>query len=553
MECPSCHKPTDGTERFCKHCGSPVPTASAEGADPLLGQVLGGKFRVIKLLGEGGMGAVYEGEQQLGTKARKVAIKTLHAHLSTDPKIQARFQRECGTIAELEHPNTIQVYDFGTTKDGQLYIVMEYVQGRSLADVLEKDGPMDPGRVDAVMRQIAGSLEEAHARGIVHRDLKPDNVVLTDRAGQKEFVKVLDFGIAKRGGEEDKNEQKLTQQGMVLGTPPYMSPEQFTGNLVDARSDIYALGVMGYEMLTGKLPWTAETPWEWATQHMTVQPYPVEQLPEGLRAPEPMRMTIMRAMAKKPDERFATVKEFYESFSLGGKVAGQTAQQPRVTIQSSPGEPVSMRGATQATAVMAPSALMQSQQQQPMQQAPMQQAPMQQPPMQQAPMQQPPMPPMQHGGPPGGRPPVLAAAASGGGGGGGKMIAIGLIAVFVLGGGGVGAYLMFANKAPTSDATDGGIAATTADAGASGSDDVDASIAPLTTLDAGKDSGRVIFDAGFRPIVDAGKAAPTASTAAGTCHWIPACKQTATLRAAGQKTQADKLANDCRNAGCVPE
>src|SRR5690606_38577484 len=146
------------------------------------------------------------------------------AHLSRDDKIRARFQREVGTLASLQHPNTVQVFDFGVSEDGLLFIVMELVQGRSIADVLEKDGPLPPARVEKVIDQIAGSLAEAHAQGIIHRDLKPDNIVLTDRAGQRDFVKVLDFGIAKRSGEEDRNEAKLTQQGMVLGTPPYMSP-----------------------------------------------------------------------------------------------------------------------------------------------------------------------------------------------------------------------------------------------------------------------------------------------------------------------------------------
>ena len=131
---------------------------------------------------------------------------------------------------------------------------MEFLQGKSLADYIEKEGAMMPDRVAHIMDQVCGSLEEAHGRGIVHRDLKPDNVVLVERAGKKDFVKVLDFGIAKRSKEEDKNEQKLTQQGMVLGTPPYMSPEQFTGRPIDARSDIYSLAVMSYEMLTGQLP-----------------------------------------------------------------------------------------------------------------------------------------------------------------------------------------------------------------------------------------------------------------------------------------------------------
>ena len=176
------------------------------------------------------MGAVYEGEQQLGTAKRKVAVKTLHPHLSRDPKIKARFEREVGTIAELEHPNTIQVYDFGTTADGILYIVMEFLQGKSLADHAREGGRRwRPSASSTSWSRCAARSKRRTARGIVHRDLKPDNVVLVERAGKKDFVKVLDFGIAKRSKEEDKDEQKLTQQGMVLGTPPYMSPEQFTG------------------------------------------------------------------------------------------------------------------------------------------------------------------------------------------------------------------------------------------------------------------------------------------------------------------------------------
>jgi serine/threonine-protein kinase len=281
----------------------------------MVGQTLGGKYRVVKLLGEGGMGAVYEGEQQLGTTKRRVAIKTLHPHLSRDPKVKARFEREVGTIAELEHPNTIQVYDFGSTPEGILYIVMEFLQGRSLADLLEKEGALPPERALRIVQQICGSLGEAHGRGIVHRDLKPDNVVLVERAGQKDFVKVLDFGIAKRSKEEDKDEQKLTQQGTVLGTPPYMSPEQFTGQPVDARSDVYSLGVMAYEMLTGRLPFRANTAWEWASQHMTQPPIPIESMAEGMRAPEPMRNAVRRALAKSVDQRLQTVKEFADAFS----------------------------------------------------------------------------------------------------------------------------------------------------------------------------------------------------------------------------------------------
>jgi len=300
--------------------------------DPLVGTLVAGKYRIVKQLGEGGMGCVYLAEQQLGSTARKVALKTLHKHLSHDPAIKARFDREAGTVAALEHPNTIQVYDFGSMEDGTLYLVMEFVQGRSVADILEKDGAMPPARVENIMRQVCGSLEEAHGHGIVHRDLKPDNVVLCERAGTKDWVEVLDFGIAKRSSEHDPNEAKLTQQGMVLGTPPYMSPEQFTGQPVDSRSDIYALGIMAYEMLVGKYPFEANTAWEWASKHMTESPRPIETQALGTNVPERMRSAITRALAKNKDERFATVKEFYEAFASGGAGAGA----PHTAVMGAP-------------------------------------------------------------------------------------------------------------------------------------------------------------------------------------------------------------------------
>lgn len=293
-------------------------TPEGQAVDPLVGMTLNGKYKIVKLLGEGGMGAVYLGEQALGSSVRKVAIKTLHKHLSMDPQIRARFQREVGTVAELEHPNTIQVYDFGTTDDGHLYIVMEYVQGKSVADTIEQEGPMSSERVIKIMTQVCGSLDEAHGRGIVHRDLKPDNVVLADKAGQKDWVEVLDFGIAKRSSETDPNEAKLTQQGMVLGTPPYMSPEQFTGQPIGPESDIYSLGVMTYEMLTGQLPFRANTAWEWASQHMTAQPSPFEAQPQGERLPPAMRTAVMRALSKNPAERFHSAGAFVEALRGNG-------------------------------------------------------------------------------------------------------------------------------------------------------------------------------------------------------------------------------------------
>ncbi len=334
MECNVCQTPNVDNARFCAKCGALLPVASKDENDPLIGQVIKNTFRVMKLLGEGGMGRVYEGEQQMGTTTRKVAIKTLHPHLSQDPQIVARFNRECGTVVELEHSNTIKFYDFGQTADGTLFIAMEFLEGKSVAAVLESDGPMPPARTENILRQVCGSLNEAHKKGIVHRDLKPENVVLTTRAGEEDFVKVLDFGIAARSESADrKREEKLTQQGTVLGTPPYMSPEQFTGKELDARSDIYSLGVMAYEMLTGKLPFEADTPWEWATKHLTASPYPFEvTAPRAAMIPEHMKRTIMRALAKNRDERQPTAMAFFEE--LSGAAAG--APMP-VATPSAPG------------------------------------------------------------------------------------------------------------------------------------------------------------------------------------------------------------------------
>jgi eukaryotic-like serine/threonine-protein kinase len=332
MICPVCHIELEGSPRFCNKCGSNIeatrptnaPTTEVA-ADAFIGQIVGGRYKIIRLLGEGGMGAVYLGEQNIGGTMRKVAIKTLHQHLSSDPKIKQRFERECATVAELQHPNTIQLYDYGTTEDGILYMVMEFVQGESLASILEKRGTIDAPRTQHILQQICDALGEAHALGIVHRDLKPDNIVLTERA--KDWVKVLDFGIAKRSETPDRAEQKLTQQGTVLGTPPYMSPEQFTGKPIDARSDIYSIGVMAYEMLSGTLPFSATTPWEWAAQHMTVPPTPLATTPSGVPLPPAMTQAIMRSLAKDPEQRFPSTKEFFDAFSAGApaETSGGTA------------------------------------------------------------------------------------------------------------------------------------------------------------------------------------------------------------------------------------
>jgi tRNA A-37 threonylcarbamoyl transferase component Bud32 len=318
MKCNTCGSENIEGAHFCASCGATL-TAGEKRASGLVGQVVGGRYHVKRVLGEGGMGIVYEAEQPMGTATRKVALKTLHSHLSQDPSVSQRFHREVGTIAQLEHPNTIKVYDFGATADGTLYIAMEFVAGKSLSQLLEESKVIAPERVLRIVGQIAGSLEEAHQQGIIHRDLKPDNVVLTQRAGEKDVVKLLDFGIAARTESADaQREQKLTQQGMVLGTPPYMSPEQFTGKALDARSDVYSLGVMTYEMLTGRLPFEANTPWQWATEHMMSQPIPFEATPLASQIPASMRAAILRALSKNKEDRQDSVTQFYEELAGAG-------------------------------------------------------------------------------------------------------------------------------------------------------------------------------------------------------------------------------------------
>jgi len=318
MECLACHKPNVEGARFCAKCGAPLPVARGADADPMIGKTIGGRYRVTGVLGEGGMGRVYVGEQQMGTSVRKVAIKTLLSQFAKDPATVARFMREVGTVSELEHPNTIKVYDFGQIDEsGELYIAMELLQGKTLEDVLAEGHPISPERVDRIMGQVCGSLQEAHDKGIVHRDLKPANIFLTRRAKEDDVVKVLDFGIAKSGPEGAKTEEKLTQQGTLLGTPPYMSPEQFSGKGLDSRSDIYSLGIVTYEMLTGRLPFEAETPWQWMTQHGTAKPLAFEAVPQAHLVPPKMRDAVMRALEKRPEDRPQTARDFFESLTLG--------------------------------------------------------------------------------------------------------------------------------------------------------------------------------------------------------------------------------------------
>lgn len=266
----------------------------------MVGTTILDRYRLDSLLGFGGMGAVFKGEQM--AVHRNVAIKILPR---LDPLTAARFHREAKTASKLSHPNTITVFDFGTTESGFLYLVMEYLEGRTLGDVIKEVGALHPLRAAHITNQICRSLSEAHGSGIVHRDIKPDNIFLIHRNDDPDYVKVLDFGIAKVMAGED-SEEDLTQQGRIVGTPRYMAPEQVLGLPVDHRADIYSLGCILYQMLTGHPPFDDSSTAMLMMKHAHEQPaefmYRMAQehaanMPVGLEA------VVFKAMAKRPEAR----------------------------------------------------------------------------------------------------------------------------------------------------------------------------------------------------------------------------------------------------------
>jgi serine/threonine-protein kinase len=298
--------------------------ATGEEKDPLIGAFVGERFLISRKLGEGGMGVVYEADQT--AIDRRVALKVLHPHL-TDESLYARFRNEAAASSKLSHPNTITVYDFGKTDQGSLYIAMEFIEGISLDDEIRKNGALDWQRACRIGVQICGSLQDAHDHGIVHRDLKPENVMLCHRGGDADVVKVLDFGIAKIMEDDGKDQrQALTKTGMVFGTPQYMSPEQVRGEKVDARSDIYSTGIILYQMLTGQLPFRAETPMGLLTKHLLDTPPPFVQMAPQAQVPPEVEQAVMGCLAKDAAQRPQSMR------ALAGLMEGALGDSLRMPI-----------------------------------------------------------------------------------------------------------------------------------------------------------------------------------------------------------------------------
>jgi serine/threonine protein kinase len=285
------------------------------GPESLIGVVVAGRYRVERLIGEGGMGAVYHAEHVLMRK--RFALKVLHPEMGRLPEVVARFEREAMAAAHIEHPNVAGATDFGKLDDGSFFLVLEYVEGTSLREAVAK-GRLELGRALHITRQIASALGRAHALGIVHRDLKPENIMLVEREGNPDFVKVLDFGIAKVPigefvGQHPQSGQALTQLGMVYGTPEYMAPEQALGQPVDARADLYALGAMAFEMIAGTRPYNHESKVTLLGMHVTAPiPSMAERAPAA-NVPAEIDAIVARLLAKDAAARFGDARELIEA------------------------------------------------------------------------------------------------------------------------------------------------------------------------------------------------------------------------------------------------
>ncbi len=287
--------------------------------DPMIGRVIADRYRILSKLGEGGMGAVYKAEQ---TKmSRLCAIKILSASFASDRDALARFNREAQMSSKFDHPHAVTIYDFGEAEGGLHYLAMEFVEGEMLSTILRREGALPVERVLHLARQAGAALESAHRTSIVHRDLKPDNIMVTRKDGI-EWVKVLDFGIAKVAGENPQAGQDLTQAGMVIGTPLYMSPEQLAGEKLDPRSDVYSFAIIVYQMLSGALPFQGDNVQSMMIKRLTEAPLSLRMVNPQVQVPPGIEQALMMGLARHRDQRCQTVSQFVTALENGAALTG---------------------------------------------------------------------------------------------------------------------------------------------------------------------------------------------------------------------------------------
>jgi len=312
LNCPICRRQYSSETQVCPEDNSPLRADSTVlgevPVDPLIGHTLDDKYRIEKRLGIGGMGTVYRARHLLID--RPVAIKVLNPRFVEDEAAQLRFRREARAAGRLQHSNAVGVTDFGSTSDGYVYIVMELLEGRTLREVLAKEAPLDTARAVALMLQTADAVAAAHDAGIIHRDLKPANIFIVQNSEVPAVVKVLDFGIAKLAAEslEDDDSKTLTLVGAMIGTPRYMSPEQCDGAELTPSADVYSLGVILYEMLSGVVPFSGSTPLAIALKHSSEEPRRPSEYVASI--PPALEEVVLHALEKRPEDRPANAAEF---------------------------------------------------------------------------------------------------------------------------------------------------------------------------------------------------------------------------------------------------
>ncbi len=334
--CPACRVDYGGGEVFCPVDATRLVTTSQMSVnplnpdDPLVGTVLAGRYVVKTRIGEGGMGLVYEGLHRDIDK--RVAIKVLRDDLSSRPDVVARFRQEAKSASRIGHENIVDISDFGETVQGASYFIMEFLDGEDLGNVLGREVTVDADRACAIVLQCCRALSATHAKGIVHRDIKPENIFLTKRDGIDDFVKIVDFGIAKMSDIETDGApgRKLTKTGMIFGTPEYMSPEQAAGKDLDHRVDVYALGIILYECLAGRVPFEGDTFMGVLTQHLFAELPPIDELNPNAKVSRELELVIRKALAKDPDDRYQDTEELAEAITcaLDGQLSRATAMTP---------------------------------------------------------------------------------------------------------------------------------------------------------------------------------------------------------------------------------
>jgi serine/threonine-protein kinase len=298
-----------GNEEFCPNDGQTLAELDDKKIDdPLVGTTIDGRYQVEKKLGEGGMGVVYLAKHAV--IGNKCAIKVLRGEMAGEGEVSERFIQEARAAAAIGNDHIIQITDFGQLPDGSAYFVMEFLDGHALHDIIQDTAHIESARVIRIMSQCCEGLAAAHSSDIVHRDLKPDNIFLVRKGTDSDFVKILDFGIAKVQASESG--KRLTKTGMIFGTPQYMSPEQAAGSGVDARTDIYSLGIIMYEMLCGHVPFEADTFMGVLTKHLYEEPIPPRRLVPPIDMPHNLEAILLKAIAKKPDKRYQSMNEFAE-------------------------------------------------------------------------------------------------------------------------------------------------------------------------------------------------------------------------------------------------